>query len=110
MTEESAEYCRDSEAESSPSVFAAISRRNFLRQTAITGAGMAGGLVTASCSSSPSSGSTILNFWVISPFTTIKQPPLLKAINQYQQKNRHLKIVLNWVSADTCWTRSSLRC
>jgi len=62
---------------------------------------MAGGLVTASCSGSPSSGSTTLNFWVISPFTTIRQPPLLKAINQYQQENRHVKIVLNSVSADS---------
>src|SRR5262249_19466331 len=95
MTEESAEECPDSEAESSPSVFASISRRNFLRQTAITGAGMVGGLVTASCSSSPSSGSTTLNFWVISPFTTISRAPLLKAINQYQQENRHMKIILN---------------
>src|SRR5215831_2440459 len=100
MTEESAEYRWDSEAESSPSVFASISRRNFLRKTGITGAAMAGGLVTASCSSSPSPGSTALNFWVISPFTTIQQPPLLKAINKYQQENRHVKIVLSSVSAD----------
>ena len=100
MTEESTEYCRDSEAESSLRVFAPISRRNFLKQTAITGAAMAGGLATASCSSSPSSGSSTLNFWVISPFTTISKPPLLQAISQYQQENRHVKIVLNSVSAD----------
>lgn len=100
MTEESTEYRQDSEAESSLRAFSVISRRNLLRQTAITGAATAGGLVTASCSSSPSSGSTTLNFWVISPFTTIRQPPLLKAINQYQQENRHVKIVLDSVSAD----------
>src|SRR5215469_18179518 len=101
MTEESTGYCQGSESESSLRAFSAISRRNFLRQTAITGAAMAGGLVTASCSNSPSSsGSTTLNFWVISPFTTISKPPLLKAINQYQKENRHMKIILNSVSAD----------